>query len=73
MPTSQFVVGEEVERIENRTDVRATVLSITERDDENVIEISYVEGGTGWWPESSLCKVADNVAQETTVPEVTKE
>lgn len=61
MPTSILKVGDRVDRIENREVTGATVLSIIERDDGNVIEIAYDEGGSsGWWPESSLRPIVVN-------------
>jgi hypothetical protein len=58
MPPSIFNVGDRVERIEDREIVGATVLTIVIASEygnqENSIEIEYDEGGTGWWPESSL-------------------
>lgn len=57
-----FQVGDRVERIEDRAEVSATVISINESsggsgaDGENVqsVEISYDEGGSGWWPSTCL-------------------
>ena len=48
-----FNVGDRVKRVEDRETTGATVL---ETDGENVL-IAYDEGGTGWWPLSSI--VAD--------------
>lgn len=39
--------GQQVERIENREGVKATVLEVTP---EGTVLISYEEGGSGWWP-----------------------
>lgn len=54
MPASIFQIGQRVDRIEDREVTEATVIQIIERDDGNMIEISYLEGGSGWWPESAL-------------------
>lgn len=54
MPASIFKIGDRVDRIESRDVTAATVLQIIERDDGNMIEISYDEGGSGFWPESAL-------------------
>ena len=56
MPASIFKVGDRVDRIEDRDVTAATVIQIIERDDGNMIEISYDENPTnsGWWPESAL-------------------
>lgn len=58
MPPSIFTVGQKVNRIEQRDITGATVLTIIERDDGNIIEIGYDEGtGCGWWPETSLLPI----------------
>lgn len=52
-----FTVGQKVRRIEDREVTGATVLSIQESTDERygpVYELEYDEGGTGWWPESTI-------------------
>jgi hypothetical protein len=61
MPSSIYNIGDHVHRIEDREITGAIILTIIERDDDNLIEIQYDEGvsrdgqgGTGWWPESSL-------------------
>lgn len=54
MPASIYNVGDRVDRIEDRAVTGATIISIIERDDGNVIEIQYDEGGSGFWPEESL-------------------
>ena len=54
MPASILKIGDLVDRIEDRDVTAATVIQIIERDDGNMIEISYEEGGSGWWPESAL-------------------
>ena len=48
MATRQFKVGDIVDRIEDREEVRSKVLEISE-DGESML-ISYDEGGEGWWP-----------------------
>lgn len=45
-----FTIGQRVDRIEDREITKATVISI----DGEKVEISYDEGGTGWWPQSYL-------------------
>ena len=45
-----FNVGDRVKRVEDQGTTGATVL---ETDGENVL-IAYDEGGTGWWPVSSI-------------------
>jgi hypothetical protein len=52
---STFNIGDRVDRIEDRAVTGATILSIIERENEtNIIEIQYDEGGSGWWPETSI-------------------
>ena len=59
-PPHVFQIGDRVERIEDRVEVSATVISINVSssgpDGENVqsVEISYDEGGSGWWPSTCL-------------------
>ena len=61
-PPHIFQIGDRVERIEDRVEVSATVISINENSSgsgpggENVqsVEISYDEGGSGWWPSTCL-------------------
>jgi hypothetical protein len=50
----KFNVGDRVRRIENREVTAATVLSVQESGDRVSVEISYDEGGSGWWPEDCL-------------------
>lgn len=55
MPSTQkYQIGDRVDRIEDRAVTGATVISVIERDDDDMIEIQYDEGGTGWWPASAL-------------------
>jgi hypothetical protein len=53
-----FAIGARVRRLENREVTGATVKSVTSTTSEGVTEyiyeIDYDEGGSGWWPESSL-------------------
>ncbi len=50
----QFQIGQQVKRIENASQVEATILQIVTALDENIAEISYIEGGSGWWPVDCL-------------------
>lgn len=54
MPTSSYNIGDAVDRIEDRAVTGATILSIVEKEVDNMIELQYDEGGTGWWPESTI-------------------
>lgn len=49
-----FQPGELCDRIENRADVRATVLEVV---GEHSVLIAYIEGGSGWWPPDALAPV----------------
>jgi hypothetical protein len=55
-PAHDFKVGDTVCRIEDREQVRATVLEIISVGDEDTLHISYHEGGNGYWSASSLRK-----------------
>lgn len=52
----KFTVGQTVWRIEARETTQATVITIGDYDELMGwnYEISYIEGGSGWWPESAL-------------------
>lgn len=50
----EYQVGDRVERIEDREITGATVLSIQTVGDETILELQYDEGGTGWWPATSI-------------------
>lgn len=52
-----FNIGDEVERIEQRETVKAVVINVDTSGEETNYELEYEEGGTGWWPESSIKKV----------------
>ena len=49
-----FQTGATVERIEDRPQVLATVLQVVEGPMGAIAELSYEEGGSGWWPVDSL-------------------
>ena len=57
-----FQVGDRVERIEDRAEVSSTVIAIIHNvgetssgeQDDVTVEISYDEGGSGFWPSSAL-------------------
>lgn len=49
-----FAVGDRVDRIEDRPMTGAVVLAVEDGDEEPVLELSYDEGGTGWWPTSAV-------------------
>jgi len=52
---SAFVVGQHVHRIEDREVTGAVILSIQGTGDEDVVvELQYDEGGSGWWPVTSI-------------------
>ena len=45
-----MVVGDRVNRLEDRDVTGATVLAV----EGSNVEIAYDEGGTGWWPVDCL-------------------
>ena len=45
-----YTVGQSVNRIEDRAQVAATVLTVEESPMGQMLELSYAEGGSGWWP-----------------------
>lgn len=49
-----FSVGDRVERIEHRPQVAAVVLEISEGEQGPLLQLSYEEGGSGWWPASCV-------------------
>jgi hypothetical protein len=49
-----YAVGDRVKRLEARPQVGAVVLAVEDGMEEQVLELSYDEGGTGWWPASAV-------------------
>ncbi len=49
-----YSVGDHVRRLEDRPQVRAVVLAVEQGLGEQILELSYEEGGTGWWPASAV-------------------
>lgn len=58
MSTTTYKPGDRVERIEDREETAATVLSVHTVGDQVVLELQYDEGGTGWWPVESVRPLA---------------
>lgn len=52
--TTTYQIGDRVERIEDREVTGATVIAIQETGDSIVVELQYDEGGSGWWPVTSI-------------------
>ena len=53
--STNYNVGDRVERIENREVVGATIISIKEHEDGEIsVELQYDEGGSGWWPTTAI-------------------
>lgn len=53
MPNYQ--VGDRVDRIEDREITGATIISLQESPNgEVIVELQYDEGGSGWWPSSAI-------------------
>ena len=56
---SEYKVGDRVNRIEDRDITAATVIqvlkiSLPDDKDEYSLELAYDEGGSGWWPSSTV-------------------
>jgi hypothetical protein len=49
-----YKIGDQVQRIEIRTSINATVLSVADGMDGQILELQYIEGGTGFWPADSV-------------------
>lgn len=49
-----YAVGDRVKRLEARPQVGAVVLAVEDGMEEQILELSYDEGGTGWWPASAV-------------------
>lgn len=45
-----YKTGDQVQRIENRSQTTATVISVAEGMDCQILDLQYIEGGTGFWP-----------------------
>ena len=54
---SLFAVNQTVYRKEDHPTVEATVREISEDEGRVTYLIDYIEGGSGWWPETSLTDV----------------
>ena len=49
-----YKAGDRVRRLEARPEVGAVVLTAEDGWDGQTLELSYDEGGTGWWPSSAV-------------------
>ena len=49
-----YATGDRVKRIEDRPVVGAVVLQAIDGFDGQTLELSYDEGGTGWWPADAV-------------------
>lgn len=49
-----YTTGQRVKRVEDRPQVGAVVLAVDDGSDGQMLELSYDEGGTGWWPASAV-------------------
>jgi hypothetical protein len=47
---TMYQIGDQVKRIEKRESVNATVLSVFDDIDGQILELEYAEGGHGYWP-----------------------
>jgi hypothetical protein len=51
-----FSIGDNVQRIEDRPEVAAVVVATVIGSDYQVLELAYIEGGSGWWPANAVVK-----------------
>ena len=49
-----YKTGDQVQRNESRPTTAATVLSVADGMDGQILELEYIEGGTGFWPADSV-------------------
>jgi hypothetical protein len=49
-----YTIGQKVKRQEDRPEVGAVVLAVEDGTDGQMLELSYDEGGTGWWPADAV-------------------
>jgi len=49
-----YKAGDRVNRIEVRPVVGAVILTTEDGPDGQVLELSYDEGGSGWWPADAV-------------------
>ena len=49
-----YATGDNVKRLEDRPQVGAVVLAVDDGMDGQMLELSYDEGGTGWWPADAV-------------------
>lgn len=54
----EYKVGDRVDRIEDREITGATIISIQESPNGDIVELQYDEGGSGWWPVSAIKPIA---------------
>lgn len=54
----EYNVGDRVDRIEDREVTGATIISIQQVNNDIIVELQYDEGGSGWWPASSIKPIA---------------
>ena len=49
-----YSIGDNVKRLEDRPQVDAGVLTVEDGWNGQMLELAYVEGGTGWWPADAV-------------------
>ena len=54
MPSMIYTPGQLVNRIEDREEVAAVVLTVRDTALGEILELGYTEGGSGWWPAESV-------------------
>jgi hypothetical protein len=56
--TPTYQAGDRVERLEDREVTAATVIRVQQVGNDVIVEIEYDEGGSGWWPATSIRPLA---------------
>jgi hypothetical protein len=54
VPSMIYTPGQLVNRIEDREQVAAVVLTVHDTVLGEILELGYTEGGSGWWPAESV-------------------
>jgi hypothetical protein len=64
-----FAVGDRVDRIEQREVTGATVIGVSssgnEHTNEQILELEYDEGGTGFWPSTAVVLIEPAVVGDS--------
>jgi len=52
-----YKLHDQVSRIEKRNETLATVISVADGLDGQILELEYIEGGTGFWSAESVLPI----------------